>query len=66
VFLPPKRLEGTFVRSLGFFLIYLPFGSLDLFMKTIQKGKLPLVLGEPAITNAEVLTSCVKVLPPPK
>jgi hypothetical protein len=33
VFLPPKRLEGTLVERFGLVLMYLPFGSLGLFMK---------------------------------
>jgi hypothetical protein len=65
VFLPPKRLEGTLIGSFGLVLIYLPFGSLGLFMKEVQKEKLPLGLGEPAITDAQVLTSHLKVPPPP-
>jgi hypothetical protein len=65
VFLPPKRLEGTLIGSFGLFFIYLPFGSLGLFMKAVQKEKIPLVLGEPAITDAQVLTSRLKVPPPP-
>jgi hypothetical protein len=65
VFLPPKRLEGTLIKSFGLVLIYLPFGSLGLFMKSIQKEKLPLGLGEPTITDVQVLTSRLKVPPPP-
>ena len=66
VFLPPKRLEGTLIRSFGLVLMYLPFGSLGLFMKENKKEKIPLGLGEPAITYAKVLTSRLKVSPPPK
>jgi hypothetical protein len=65
VFLPPKRLEGTLVERFDLVLMYLPFGSLGLFMKEKQKEKLPLGLGEPAITDAQVLTSRLKVPPPP-
>jgi hypothetical protein len=65
VFLPPKRLEGTLVKKFGLVLMYLPFGSLGLFMKENKKEKLPLGLGEPAITDAQVLTSRLKVPPPP-
>jgi hypothetical protein len=37
VFLPPKRSEGTLVENLGLVLMYLPFGSLGLFMKEIKR-----------------------------
>jgi hypothetical protein len=63
VFLPPKWLEGTLVERFGLVLMYLPFGSLGLFMK--EKMKLSLGLGEPAITDVQVLTSHLKVPPPP-
>jgi hypothetical protein len=66
MFLPPKRSEGTLVERSDLDLMYLPFGSLGLFMKEKkQKEKLPLGLGEPAITDAQVLTSRLKVPPPP-
>jgi hypothetical protein len=65
-------------------LMYLPCGSLGLFMKENknkrksyyfvsrsiheikqkEKKKLPLGLGDPAIANAQVLTSRLKVPPP--
>jgi hypothetical protein len=38
VFLPPKRLEGTLVERFGLVLMYLPFGSLGLFMKAKKKN----------------------------
>ena len=52
-FLPLKRLEGTLVERSDLYLIYLPFGSLGLFMKENKKQKenLPLGLGEPAIVD---------------
>jgi hypothetical protein len=34
-------------------------------MKEVQKEKLPLGLGEPAIADVQVLTSRIKVPPPP-
>jgi hypothetical protein len=37
-FLPPKRLEGTLVERSDLDLMYLPFGSLGLFMK-VNKNK---------------------------
>ena len=64
VFLPPKSLEATLIGRFGFILMYLSFGSLGLFMKE-KKEKLPLGLGEPSITYAQVLTSHLKVPPPP-
>jgi hypothetical protein len=51
VFLPPKRLEGTLVKRFGLVSMYLPFGSLGLFMKA-KKKKLQLGFGEPIITYA--------------
>jgi hypothetical protein len=45
--------------------MYLPFGSLGLFMKANKKEKIPLGLEEPVITDAQVLTSRLKVPPPP-
>jgi hypothetical protein len=82
MFLPPKILEGTLVERSDLDLMYLPFGSLGLFIKEKiksyhwvsrsiherkqkQKEKLPLGLGEPAIADAQVLTSRLKVSPPP-
>ena len=38
-FLPPKRSEGTLVERSDFDLMYLPCGSLGLFMKEIKKKK---------------------------
>jgi hypothetical protein len=84
-FLPPKILEGTLVERSDLDLMYLPCGSLGLFMKesknkrkryhlvsrSIHEGKknkkenLPLGLGEPVIADAQVLTSRLKVPPPP-
>lgn len=40
-FLPPKRSKGTLVERLDFDLMYLPCGSLGLFMKERKKKKLP-------------------------
>jgi hypothetical protein len=37
-FLPPKRSEGTLVEKFDIDVIYLPFGSLGLFMK-VNKNK---------------------------
>jgi hypothetical protein len=37
VFLPPKRLEGTLIRSFCLVLMYLSFGSLGLFMKQVKR-----------------------------
>jgi hypothetical protein len=37
VFLPLKRLEGTLVERFDLALMYLPFGSLGLFMKENKK-----------------------------
>jgi hypothetical protein len=51
VFLPPKSLEGTLIKSFGLVFMYLPFGYLGLFMKEVKNKKLPLGLGEPAITD---------------
>jgi hypothetical protein len=85
MFLPPKRSEGTLFERSDLDLMYLPCGSLGLFMKERknkrksyhlvsrsiherkqkQKEKLPLGLGEPAIADAQVLTSRLKVPPPP-
>jgi hypothetical protein len=39
MFLPPKRSEGTFVKRSDLDLIYLPFGSLGLFMKANENKK---------------------------
>jgi hypothetical protein len=66
-FLPPKRSEGTLVERSNLDLMHLPFGSLGLFMKENKKKKkkLPLGLGESVIADAQVLTSRVKVPPPP-
>jgi hypothetical protein len=66
-FLPPKRSEGNLVEIFDLDLMYLPFGSLGLFMKEKkkEKEKLPLGLGEPAIADAEVLTSRLKFPLPP-
>jgi hypothetical protein len=44
VFLPPKRLEGTLIKGFGLVLMYLPFGSLCLFMKEVKKKNYHLVL----------------------
>jgi hypothetical protein len=65
--LPPKRLEGTLVERSNLDLMYLPFGSLGLYMKEKKNKKknVPLGLGELAITYAQVLTSRLKVPPPP-
>ena len=38
-FLPPKRSEGTLVERSDFDLMYLPCGSLGLFMKERKKKK---------------------------
>jgi hypothetical protein len=38
-FLPPKRSEGTLVERSDFDLMYLPFGSLGLFMKEIKNKR---------------------------
>jgi hypothetical protein len=38
-FLPPKRSEGTLVERSDLDLMYLPFGSLGLFMKENKKKK---------------------------
>jgi hypothetical protein len=85
MFLPPKRLEGTLFERYDLYLMYLPCGSLGLFMKESKnkrkiyhlvsrsiherkkkkKEKLPLGLGEPAIADAQVLTSCLKFPLPP-
>jgi hypothetical protein len=52
-FLPPQRLEGTLVEKYDLDLMYLPFGSLGMFMKeNKKKKKIPLGLGEPAIVDA--------------
>jgi hypothetical protein len=66
-FLPPKRSEGTLVERSNLDLMYLPFGSSRFVheRKQKQKGKIPLGLGEPAIVDAQVLTSHLKVPPPP-
>jgi hypothetical protein len=37
--LPPKRLEGILVERYDLDLMYLPFGSLGLFMKENKKKK---------------------------
>jgi hypothetical protein len=66
MFLPPKSSEGTLVERSDLDLMYLPFGSLGLFMKEKKrKKKLPLGLGKPAIADAQVLTSHLKVPLPP-
>jgi hypothetical protein len=39
MFLPPKRSEGTLVERSDLDLMYLPFGSLGLFMKEKTKEK---------------------------
>jgi hypothetical protein len=39
MFLLPKRLEGTLVERSDLDLMYLPFGSLGLFMKANKKKK---------------------------
>jgi hypothetical protein len=67
MFLPPKRSEGTLVERYDLDLMYLPFGSLGLFMKENKKEeeKLPLGLEEHDIADAQVLTSCLKFPPPP-
>jgi hypothetical protein len=62
--LPPKRLEGTLFERYDLDLMYLPFGSLGLFMKEKKMKKLSLGLGELAIADAQALTSCLKVPPP--
>ena len=85
MFLPPKRSEGTLVERSDLDLMYLPFGSLGIFMKQIknkrkryhlvsrsiheskqkEKEKLPLGLGELTIADVQVLTSHLKIPPPP-
>jgi hypothetical protein len=67
MFLPPKRSEGTLVERSDLDLMYLPCGSLGLFMKEKkkEKEKLPLGLAKPAIADAQVLTSRLKVPLPP-
>jgi hypothetical protein len=67
MFLPPKMSEGTLVERFDLDLTYLSFGSTGLFMKVNKnkKEQLPLGLGEPTIANAQVLTSRLKVPPPP-
>ena len=37
MFLPPKRSKGTLVKRFDLVLMYLPFGSLGLFMKENKK-----------------------------
>jgi hypothetical protein len=38
-FLPPKRSEGTFIERSDLDLMYIPFGSLGIFMK-VNKSKI--------------------------
>jgi hypothetical protein len=65
MFLPLKRSEVILVERYDLVLMYFPFRSLGLFMKANKKEKLPLGLGEPVITDAQVLTSHIKVPPSP-
>jgi hypothetical protein len=64
-FLPPKRLEGTLVERFRFNIstFWVPRSIHE--SKQKQKEKLPFGLGEPAIADAQVLTSCLKVPSPP-